>query len=401
MRKKIFTERIWFCILVGLIFIYGIIFPGVTYLNVDYVALVLVIITLFGAVIEKKMEFDIALLFLFQAMFICSLKDDMAGNKYDVCYGWILVSAYIIGKMAIGNLQENVVKKTIVAYFSLALGLFITGILDIIYNISIGYFDTEWIISIWSNETVGRTVYELYGILMVTAIPYFIIQIRNQKKIAILGLVFALIYVFLMVRNEGRYCLFILLLLAPLMFCVYVYDKWNFLSLKSKNLVKGIVSCFIITLIVIALLFKFNICGLKDLYKESYLSGGGGILHNIRFELAKEALKRMPHHLQGGYGNGLKFNAHNTWLEFGDKYGVIVFILLECFRIIIIVDAMKVFLKREYGTIRYLLIPSFCFINIYYSMEPIGFRRRLYFAILLIMFGIVKRLYEVYEGKYT
>ncbi|MBE5918593.1 MAG: hypothetical protein E7272_02005 [Pseudobutyrivibrio ruminis] len=392
--KEINIGKIWFYILIVLIFMYGIIFPGVTYLQIDYLALGFVVISIVGAFIEKKMKFDVALLFLFQAMFVCSLKDDMWGNRYEVCYGWILVSAYIIGKLSIGNLKGKDDKRVVISYFALASGLLVTGIVDIIYNIAIGYFSTEWIVSIWTNETIGRTVYDLYGILMVSAIPYFVLQVIHKKRIAILGIIIAISYVVLMVRNEGRYCLFILLLLAPMMFCLYVYDRWDKFGENNKKIIKMTFLSFVLFVIILGVSFKFNILGLKAIYKSSYLSSGG-ILHNVRFKLAKEALQKMPYYLQGGYGEGLEFNAHNSWLEFGDKYGVIVFILLECFRLIVIYDALKFFIKRNNGAIRYLLLPAFIFINIYFSMEPIGFRRRLYFVIPMILFGIMKRECEL------
>lgn len=388
---------LWFGVCIGFIFLYGLIFPGITYLEINTLGFVMSILAGIGFFIERRMEFDLAFIFLFQAMFIMALKDDMAQNRYEVCYGWILVSAYLIGKFAVGNKKEHAEAKIISSYIALALGVIITGIVDIIYNHVIGYFDTEWIISIWTNETIGRTVYDLYGLLMVSAIPFFVVMFKKLKIISVLGIILAIFYTLAMVRNEGRYCLFVFILLVPVTFVIYTYYNWHTISVEKKKKLKNIVTMIACLMVLLLICFFFNIFGLNDLYHSSYISVGG-IFDNIRFKLAYQAIMNIPYNLQGGYSNDLRFNAHNTWLEFGNSYGVIVLVLLIAFRIILIYDMFISFLKRSMPkSLTYLFVPSFIFINIYFSMEPIGFRRRLYFALILFYFGIFKRAKELFD----
>lgn len=391
--KKI--EQVWFYVLVLLIYILSATFTKITYLDLANIGFLLCVVVIIGGFVEKKMNFDIALFFLFQAMFIVSYTDSIRQNHYDVSYGWVLVSAYLIGKMLVGNSSETVNRRAVISYFALALGLLTTGVIDIIYNYKIAYFDTEWLISIWSNETVGRTVYDFYGMLMVSSIVYLVMNLKNHTIFSAVGIILALYYLVEMVRHEGRYCLFVLLLLVPVTALLHLYDKWPNITTNMRRrvylILMGIIACLLFAFI----LYSVNAFGIKDLYKNSYLSGSGGIVHNVRFKYAYDSIKNIPGNLQGGYDSVTPIGAHNTWLEFGSKYGVIVLVLLECFRIIVIVDAIKLMLRRNSNQIRYLFIPSFIFLNLYYSMEPIGFRRRLYFMFILILFGMVRRINEI------
>lgn len=399
MLKANAGKKIWFIILCGIVFAYASLFTGFSYLFLEKVALGFCIIVAIGAMIEQKMELDIALLFLFQAMFVMSLKDDMAMQRYDVCYGWLFVSAYLLGKMLVGNDDKKASKRFVIGYYALGLGLITTGLVDVIYNHTIGYYSTEFFRSIWTGETTARTVYELFGLLIVASGSYLLLEIKNNKCLAILGLCLAVAYVILMVVHEGRYSLFIAVLLVPMTFCIYMYENWESISVTKKRRIVTVLLCLLSVVILSLLMFILNIFGLKDIYHKSYLSDGG-ILHNIRFQLAAQAILNIPGHWQGGYSDGLIFNAHNSWLEFGNKYGVIVYVLLSCFRFIVILDAIKLLIKKNtIGNIKYLIIPGFLFVNIYFSMEPVGFRRRHYFVIPLIIFGMVRRYRELQDNK--
>lgn len=395
-REKQNLQEIWITVIEAFIFIYSAFFTKLTYLDLNMLGILMVVLTLAGMIIEGKTRFDLGLLFLFQAMFVCCILDDYAGNSYEVTYGWILVSAYIIGKIAIGNDKNRINLRFVKAYFCMAVGLLFTGIVDLIYNYRIGYFDTEWIYSIWSKETVGRTVYDLYGFLMVTSVAYLILCLKKHIVLVLIALIPTCYYLFEMIRYEGRYCLFALILIIPMTLLIIAYSKWDNWSGKVReNILKMFVICMFV-LLILGTMYKTNLFGLKDAYKNSYLSGSGGILHNERFEYAWEAIKNIPTNIHGGYGSGLPFGAHNAWLEFGSSYGVIVLVLLVIFKIIGAISCFRIFINKNVEMkIKCLLVPSFILLNIYYSMEPIGFRRRLYFVFILLMFGMVRRFDEL------
>ena len=78
-------------------------------------------------------------------------------------------------------------------------------------------------------------------------------------------------------------------------------------------------------------------------------------------------------------------------LEYGRVVGIATWGLMTIFRLLIIKDAFVLAIKRgDAYWIKYLLIPAFLSINLYYSMEPNGYAHRQLWMIGLFISGIIR-----------
>ena len=187
---------IWQCIILSVIYIFGAFFSAVTYLDWKNLAILFGVIVAVGIVLEGRMQIDFAMFFLLLATLIMSLYEFTLQQYYESFWGMILFNAYMIGKLSVGNSLKKKARNTVIAYFVLAGGIFTTGMVDLLYsNYVINYFNTEAIMSLIRQETIGRCVSELFGLLMVCSIGYIVIKFRKNKVPAIVGLILTLYYI--------------------------------------------------------------------------------------------------------------------------------------------------------------------------------------------------------------
>ena len=93
-------------------------------------------------------------------------------------------------------------------------------------------------------------------------------------------------------------------------------------------------------------------------------------------------------------------NPHSMLLEYGRAFGFSIWALLVLFRLLIIKDAVSLILeKRSYAWIKYLLVPAFCSLNLYYSMELNGFAHRYLWMIGLFISGMIRGWLECSERQ--
>lgn len=60
-------------------------------------------------------------------------------------------------------------------------------------------------------------------------------------------------------------------------------------------------------------------------------------------------------------------------------------------RMLLIVDAVRlVFRRNDYSWIKYLLLPAFAAVNMYYSMEPNGFAHGYIWMVGLFISGMIR-----------
>ena len=82
---------------------------------------------------------------------------------------------------------------------------------------------------------------------------------------------------------------------------------------------------------------------------------------------------------------------HSMLLEYGRVYGLTTFGLLLFFKILIFIDCGRLmFFQNSSSYIRYILVPLFFTINIYYLLEPNGFAHRYFWSIGLFVSGMIR-----------
>ena len=105
-------------------------------------------------------------------------------------------------------------------------------------------------------------------------------------------------------------------------------------------------------------------------------SRGGGILHNVRFELQAKALKQLFDYPMGGRQMDLYFNyerqyIHNTWLDMVNASGIIPFFAFTAFTVYSVINLIRFLLKKEVSIeVKIITAGLYVMFFLFYSVEP-------------------------------
>lgn len=386
--KKILNKKLIWDILLGMaLIIYSFTFNTYYYIHIKWIGLIVAILAFSGIIIYKNVKVDIKFLLLFEAFLLVAVHNSKTDIYYDVAFAWMLPLTYLIGKICVGDGKKYVDKRINIFYFILAIGMMTGGFLDLIYGYQIGFFDTEYMINIWSKGQYVRTTHEYCYILMIAAFYYGIIVLKSGRKAALLLLLADIVIVFEMIRHEGRYSLFYIILQIPLLLIIKIISNKD-KQVVIRTLIK-VGAIFLLFVVLAITIYNYNIFGITEWYKHSFLSGSGGIIHNVRFLSMAKIIKSLPSYPFGGYDEVTELGSHNMWLKYGNKYGVVVLGLLLIYKLLTIKDMIVLATRRDRGYIKYLLVSTFVYINIYYSMEPNAASAREYYLVGLFINGLI------------
>ena len=404
------VEAFVFCVLCATVFTAGmchwILDVGYKYIAADrsmgrvdfnWVFWVGAIATIYYLIRKRSIKFDFALVILCQTFVLIGVMD-YHEERYDVIsYAWILPMAYILGKVAVGDDPKTVNYRVEKLYWAMAIGIFITGLLDILtdfkYASVLGFRDGQWP-SFWLGGIFeNRCTYELGFVLITTAAGYLIYSSKRNIFCLVFLIQANLIIQRLDIRVTGRENRLLLPIGLVIFIVLYVYDNWRYFHAKTKCGVRigGFAALFVLLCAIVA--FRHNWFGLYDRYLNSNWSSGGGVLTNIRFAYDLSGFKSMLEYPLEDYDiYGLQ-RPHSMLLEYGRVFDIAVWGLLVLFRLYTIKEAFVLALrKNEYSWIKYLLIPAFVALNLYYSMEPNGYDHRHLWMIGLFLSGMIKGL---------
>lgn len=341
-------------------------------IDVNHVFWIGAIASVYYLIRKKQVEFDFALVLLCTMMMFCSVIDYQKQNYVPVNYGWIIPIAYIVGKLIVGTDKATVNAKIITLYVVMAVPMYIQSFLDFWVNWREGWiYGTEHWPEFWTGVIDARTTYEMGFILTTSAMAFVIYIFKKHKFIALLIVAANILLEYILVHAQGRQNPVMLIITIGLYFCMLVYDKWSADNKKLKRVVLTVALAGVAFIVLLAVLFSVNAFGLMDMYKNSYWSDGG-FLKNERFEINWNAFKSMlawptdDYETRAGLARG-----HSMVLEYGRTYDMTVYIGIAIVRIIFIVQAIRLVLKKSANAwIKYLIFPAFVCINLYHTMEP-------------------------------
>lgn len=311
-------------------------------------------------------------------------------------YVLIFPLSYLAGKIIVNisnDKYETVSKNALIAMGS---GFCIQTLLNYSMNYTTGAMDTETWPSFFENEMFSRNNYEYGFFFVTTALIYVLIERKKNKALATIVVILNILIQYLGVRWEGRLNAGILIIELGLMIPIYLFNQT-----KAKNRdYKKILIVVVIGIIAIALLiagaFNFNWFGFRDLYMHSYWMGTGGVFHNVRFALMREGLENSAKYPLGGWNSVIhnSGSTHNAYLEWSRNYGIVPWILIELFRIISLLQLLRLTINRNgKGNLRYWLLPLWIALNIYLSFDPAGFYRRYNWGPFLMLAGMIYELH--------
>ena len=370
-------------------------------LNIDFKAVfvLLAIPSVYYLFKKRKIYFDFELILLLQVMVFAAVIDYQNQGYVEVCYAWIIPIAYIIGKLVIGQNVKTVNNRIIFLYVVVAVPAFINGALDIGVNWANGWqYGTERWNGFWINYIQPRTTYEYGFILTTAALGFVIYEFKRHKKIVAVYAIMLVLEQYMLYKVEGRQNPVLVVLTLMFTAALVLFDRWSAYDIESKKKVFKIVGYGIIAIVVFAIIFNLNLFGIKDAYEHSYWSPGG-FLKNERFFRNWLGFKHMVKYPLIDYAERYGYYySHSLILEYGRLFGLTNWGLLTLFRILLFVQAFRMAISKGANSwIKYLMVPAFLAVNIYYTMEPNGAAHRHFWMLGLFISGMIRGWLELEE----
>ena len=266
-------------------------------------------------------------------------------------YTWVVPTSYVLGRMVLGGKKKDIDSKVFGILLALGSGMYLQALLN--YGmIKFGNAEVWSGPAFWVREQVGsRNTWDIGFSVFLGALFYAIIVRKEKKRFFIFTVVASLVAVAVGLSFQGRTLPLLVVLSSLIMFVLYIANGHKELIGKYKKVILAVLGSAIGIAVVIVLLLKFNVAGLHDIYKDSFLNRDGGIIHNVRFEAWVGAFKNILILQKGGWRLDVDrygiWNAHNSWLEYGQNYDIVVFSFIALFVSIAVVYDIYVLMKHS------------------------------------------------------
>lgn len=377
------------------IFVYGFMYRIIDLRHIFWCSIPFVLYFLYE---KRSNPFDFSFLNLFAATLIISviafLREPFLNTYWsDVKVVWLFPMTYFMGCACNGNHKKDSDKIALGSITALNWGMFLQAVLDHIMKYFRPTEDSRTWFAFWKDDYEVSTVFDIGFLIMVSSF-YYSIKEKKNIKIRIFTVIGVLFSIILSLSTEGRTtsCMFVGTFVLCL--CFDIINRWNkgVGKLKKKYVKVGIAVLF---LIVIAIILKvFNVFDVMNMPRiKSILGRDGGIVHNIRVELAIDGLKKAINIPQGGWEGNLDGGTHNTWLEFARRYNTIVFAFLMIYVVNSLKNGFKLIIsKKEIVALDYFLFGALISMFLYMTLEPVGANPNYYYVLFFVFIsGIVNR----------
>lgn len=353
------------------------------------VAVLMCLIDMFGAI---KLDVTDLFLFLGVCFFFYNQDKDVANACMTAGVIWV---EYLIGK-GIG--------KTIIKEDEKCMPLCL-GVVSLILAIK-GLLTYSWL---FKNEYNGifpmwgtgillpRTQHEYFLIMMTTSLAFWIIYIKKNKW-SLIGVVISMLTLALSLYGLGRMSMCATLVVIVLVCFLCLAEKKFQINYK----IVLISICIMLIGVILVICRKgivFKLLTIRD------WSTDGGILGNIRFTLWIEALKLILQYPMGSshiviipYEGRIEGFAHNTWIDIGRTGGVIPFVLMVIFTVIVCIRLVQIW-KREKCVEKYALIAVFIGMTLYCMFEPVLNANPYFFCGEVFLSGMVMGGYNAIRKR--
>lgn len=364
-----------------------------TGLNVDvnHVFYIAAAASIYYLIRKHQIEFDFSLALLCTTMVFVAIIDYHTEDYIPVSYAWILPTAYILGKLIVGTDWATINEKIVILYFSMALPMYIQSVLDIGSNWKTGWaLGTERWPEFWTGEIEPRTTYEMGFVLTTSAFAFAFYIFRKHSVAAITIIAANMLLQYMVMHVQGRQNPVLLILTILIVGCLMVYDRWHGDSRKFIRFFGIALLVVVLMIALVAVLFATNAFGLMDIYRASYWADGG-FLKNERIDINLTAFKSMLKWPNDNYTERAGLDrAHSMVLEYGRVYDMTVYIGLTIIRLMFIFQALRMALaKNSNSWIKYLIVPAFVSLNLYYTMEPNAYAHRYLWMPGLFVSGMI------------
>lgn len=363
--------------------------------DINWVAGAGLIISVYYLFKKKRIEFDSTLCFLLQLTLLMGVIDYHRGEFLKVCYAWFIPTSYIIGKLVVSYDEDDVFvyrnkrieNRTYLLFFSLVVGMFLLAFSDFLPNWRSGWaFGTENWSSVWAENTTARTTFVLGFVPMIGTFCIVFFISKRKKLLSLLLIITNVLIQYFAFKTEARepICMFIITMVIGL--TMTIVDRWKQIGARKK--VKALFIVCVLVLVIVVF-FQLDIFGLKTAYRNSFFSDGGGIIKNQRIILNSWAIDNIIMFPTEDITNYKLYPGHNMTLNLGAVYDLTTMLLVLIVKILYSIEALKMFINKRIGMIKYVLIPTFINLNIYYVLEPNAAYAKEYWMASLVVSGMI------------
>lgn len=299
--------------------------------------------------------------------------------------------AYLAGWVMIDARKDDAEKNIRRGIAALLLGYTIHAFLN--YSINIGHQRWE-LIDFFSGSLRAATGSGCINTLVLSLAAY-IVTLEEKKIKKIVGLacvVVSLLYAFLL----GTRTQFIIFLAVNLVFLVcFLYEKYG---LKSAAILIGIV---LVVVGVCFYLYTNNVFGIK-LYVDSsnlmarYIMGSGlQEADDYRITSITRGIDNLFTYPLGGLKESSYY--HNFWLDIGRVAGILPFICMAFYSVVINIHAVRILKKTDLASwFRYLIMCVYLGMQINFLVEPLLEGLLDFFLVFTVINGMLECYYQRY-----
>ncbi len=323
----------------------------------------------------KKLKLDIQIILLVVVMFLIAKHDaqyQLEGETFKVAAPLL---AHLLGRALCGENEKVSDKRIFAAISALALGCFTQGVMDVIIKIATGYLHEAGWEGLWGIY-MRRTAYESNFLMLLAIAAYSIVLLkeknRNKKYIIfiVLGSISMLNSLIIM---QGRTNIMTFFVTLIVLFAVrFTQNNDVKKNIKIFSIFVGIVAVVVAGLEIAQRIYITH----HDMSKPSFfLFRDGGLLHNVRFRVAKQGIKLLFENPEGGFITTVDKDittTHNMWLEYGREFGLLVFLLLVVYLVISLVNNIRLIKNKKDSDIGLLILSVFIVLNAFYMLEPVA-----------------------------
>ena len=320
----------------------------------------------------------------------------------DMIKGLLFPVVWLFGYIFATNASFSRFMKALVC---MAYGMAAHGILNLVYNISIGNnYMSGQAYDIFTHKLHAATA-QAANFTMIVALVFWLVFIQKNKLLKIISIVVYLVAVYYDVSIGGR--TFLILSLFSLVFSSVMYIS-TFLRDRTKRRSAVFIIVILITVFVLVLIaYEFNWFNISKLFSLSYLNTrlqrGSTLMKNDRFDRKLFYLSNILEYPWGGHRistiNNISY-AHDIWLDTLDEAGIPAFVSLLIFSVCSIARFIRVcFLKSVDVQYRIVLINFVIIVTAQMFVEPIIKSLPVLFFMYLVIDGMLKACINNEQGR--
>lgn len=364
----------------------------------NYLLLICFIFTLlYGYISKKKIYITIEFLILticFTAYFIIYQYFFQISLQSFITFWFGPILGYFIGYIMVSSV--NCFKLTYRIIFSIVLGTFLHGVLNMAFFVNLKVGEARVVTDIWLKSPIAATLQNIFFVMFISLLFYaFFICKKYYIKITLfIGTIFIIIST---INTASRTILYIASIVFIINICLYVY-----LNKSQKKKVLKIIFFTSVLIIIFIIFYKNNMFNIKTWYENSALalrfkSSEIDSANDPRFKAQLEVIKNMLIYPMGGGKINLSIGyAHNLWLDVIRVGGLIPGVLLIMYTIGTIKTLIR-FLKSKsiQNNIKYIILSIYFGLTLNFMTEPILDGVPYMFVMMCILNGVTKKVLEL------